>query len=123
MGSETAVEFARQKRWDRLRAVLASFGPITRIKEHWDRHFVFVVYEEREHAEKAMEVLSSWDERVKIVTAIRKQLLDEAQPLVYTPTPDFYLRWPTKEPHPVRATLPPTAFALRSLASFFVLFF
>jgi hypothetical protein len=48
MGSETAVEFARQKRWDRLRAVLASFGPIVRVKEHWDKHFVFVVYEERE---------------------------------------------------------------------------
>jgi len=137
LGSQTAIDFARQKRWEYLGQLLASFGPIVRFKEHLERNYAFVVYTEREGvvlfptikrlapsskhifvscvntgAEKAMAVLSSWDERVRLVSGIKKKLLEEGQSTDYAPTPDFYLRWPKKEPHPVQMmhTPPSSAF-------------
>ncbi len=102
LGSETALAFAKNKRREIIKSrILASFGPILKLKEHWEKGFLFVVYKEVPHAEQAQKALESFEQRKAITEKIRKELLQEGQSLAYAPLPCFYVRWPTKDPHPV----------------------
>ena len=91
-----------ERRKSELMTILKSYGDFEKIKENWEKQFLFVIYNDSQAAEKAVADLSQFPVKKKIIAEIRKNLKSTATNPLAAPPPNFYVRWPknTKKPEP-----------------------
>lgn len=89
----------RDQRRENILKICGQFGEMEETIVNWKERYIFVLYKEKECAEKAITILSSFDERRRISKEIEEKLRSTGVSknsafIKSVPKSNYYIRWP-----------------------------